>query len=73
MNIVQSSLKIFKCGIYMRSANRTNNRIRSLRFITFRSWDKIGEGNRQIGSVTLEKGLALLVLSSKALLCRMLI
>ena len=40
-------------------AGRTNNRIRSLRFITFRWWNKIGEGSRQTKSVTLEKGLAL--------------
>jgi len=51
---MQSSLKIYKCGTYIRIAIRTNNRIRSLRFITFRSWDKISEGNRQIRSVTLE-------------------
>lgn len=44
---------------WLASVNRTNHRIRSLRYTTFRLWNKIGEGNRQIRSVTLEKGLAL--------------
>jgi hypothetical protein len=49
----------FKCQILFGLCIRTNNRIRSLRFITFRFWNKIDEGSRQIRSVTLEKGLAL--------------
>jgi len=44
---------------FIRTPKRTHNRSRSPRFKTSSQWNNVGKGSRQIGSVTLEEGLAL--------------
>jgi hypothetical protein len=44
---------------FIHTPGRTDNRIRSPRFVASSFWNNVSKGSRQIRSVTLGKGLAL--------------